>query len=141
MAKPANTKGEKSSSDEVPLLLTKSRFFIDAFNTAIIDGPLRIYFSDKQETEALHIYFEIQESLAQQGLKLTHLAGQSKHAFVMLYPDPTSFEQVFQTSKDEWVMDQFGENVIFGLKKFKEKDRRLEISKQVSDLIQSAAAL
>lgn len=123
-------------------LLTKSKFFVDAFNTAIIDGPLRIYFSDKQESEALHIYFQIQENLAKQGLLLTALASSATHAFVMLYPDNNSFDQVFEKSnQDLWAIDQFGENIILGLKTFDEKEKRLEISDKVSQIIRSAAVL
>lgn len=128
-----------------PGLLTKSKFFIDAFNTAIIDGPLRIYFSDKQESEALHIYFEIQENLSQQGLQLTQLVNLSQHAFVMLYPDETKFIEIFksmtpQETDLEWAVDNFGENIIFGLKAFDEKEKRQEISLKVSKLIQIGAA-
>ena len=123
-----------------PGLLTKSRFFVDEFNTAIIDGPLRIYFSDKQEAEALHIYFEIQENLAKEGLQLTHLSSVSRHAFVMLYPDDSKFSQIFALAKEEWAVDQFGENIIFGLKTFQEKEKRQEISQKVSRLIQTEAA-
>ncbi|MBK9295008.1 MAG: hypothetical protein IPM57_11320 [Oligoflexia bacterium] len=123
-------------------LLTKSKFFIEAFNTAIIDGPLRIYFSDKQESEALHIYFEIQENLAQQGLQLTQLASSCTHAFVMLYPDETAFLQVFENNKpNEYVIDQFGENVILGLKASPQKEQRQVVSQKVSQIIQSTVVL
>ncbi len=136
----------------VPMLLTKSRFFIDAFNTAIIDGPLRIYFSDKHETEALHIYFEIQESLAKQGLQLTSLSGISQHTFVMLYPSEKDFDMIFtnasenverpgRASQESWKTDEFGENIIFGLKNYDERDLRREISTEVSNLIRTGAAL
>lgn len=121
-------------------LLTKSKFFVDAFNTAIIDGPLRIYFSDKQESEALHIYFEIQESLAQNGLHLTTLAGASTHAFVMLYPDGAIFDQIFSNNTG-LAIDQFGENIILGLKAPHEKTQRQEISQKVSQIIQTTAVL
>lgn len=44
--------------------LTQSHFFHSAFNSAIFDGPVRIYFVQFHEAFALKIYFALQDELS-----------------------------------------------------------------------------
>lgn len=109
----ASTKDSKSIGT-TKTLVTDSRFFSQEFNTAIIDGPLRIYFSAKQEQEALHIYFEVQQFLADRGLALNMFSHSNPHFYLMLYPTKQSFINVFSW-EDSSVYDRFQDHLVLGL--------------------------
>lgn len=79
--------------------VTQSRFYTPAFNAAIFDGPIRIYFAQAQEAQALKIYFSLQERFSEarsqsQGI----FAERSKNIFVMLYPTAEAFDLSFSGS-------------------------------------------
>lgn len=114
-------------------VVTQSRFFTSAFNTAIIDGPLRIYFSDRQESEALQIYFDIQESLSKHGMQLNGFPLDHPHTFLMLYPDKQSFSDIFE--KDvEITEDRFGRHFVLGVNGPCEGGKRHMISGHVCQI-------
>lgn len=97
------------------LMVTDSRYFSREFNTAIIDGPLRIYFSDRQESEALKLYFDIQEILANRGLRLESLPAQKPNMFLMLYPSKQTFKSAFENDETDIAYGNFGEHVVLGV--------------------------
>ncbi len=113
-------------------IVTHSRFFSTEFNTAIIDGPLRIYFADRQESDALQIYFSIQEALAENGLKLEALPLQTPNIFLMMYPNKESFQDVFDVEQDIAV-DRFGDHGIFGISGPCRDEIRKRVSQRISD--------
>ena len=100
--------------DEKKLMVTSSRYFSTEFNTAIIDGPLRIYFADRQESEALKLYFEIQELLDKRGARLDSISSKTQNMFLMLYPTKQTFKEAFE-KEDEVAYGQFGDNLILGV--------------------------
>lgn len=77
--------------------LMQSKFFNPAFNSAIFDGPVRIYFNQCHESLALKIYFNLQQ-------KFAHLMAEAKEAhrqhghnvLVMLYPSAEAFQMSFE---------------------------------------------
>ncbi len=71
--------------------LIQSRYFSPVFNTAIFDGPVRIYFAQAQEPEALKVYGRIREMV---------LGDQEPKIFVLLYPNRDCFAQTFPTGQD-----------------------------------------
>lgn len=95
-------------------MVTDSKFFSRDFNTAIIDGPLRIYFSNDHEERALEIYFSIQDDLKKLGISLRKLPAQMGSAFLMLYPNRESFEKVFNR-KDSGTWDRWGDHHVVGI--------------------------
>ena len=94
--------------------VTQSRFFTSEFNAAIIDGPLRIYFADRQESEALGIYFDIQETLMLTGMRLDSLPLDIPNMYLMLYPTKKSYSDGFQKDED-LVSEQFGDHFVIGI--------------------------
>lgn len=76
--------------------MTQSRFYSPAFNAAVFDGPIRIYFAQHQEALALKVYFKLQQYLQE-----TYSAFRKnfKHhgqtIFLMLYPTQESFKDSF----------------------------------------------
>jgi hypothetical protein len=111
-------------------MVTDSRFFSREFNTAIIDGPLRIYFADRQESEALKIYFEIQEVLAKGGTRLDSISMEKPNVFLMLYPTRQTFKEAFE-KEDDLAFGKFGEHLVLGVNGPYSDATRLKIGQQV----------
>ena len=103
-----------ASSIEKRHFVTESRFFSQEFNSAIIDGPLRIYFADRQESEALHVYFEVQQALLVIGKKLSSFPNHHPHLYLMMYPTRQSFINVFNW-EEKSVFEKFKEHLVLGL--------------------------
>lgn len=98
--------------------LTQSRYYSPAFNAAIFDGPVRIYFAQYQEALALKIYFRIQDRL--QGwlgpaLQLGRLKLPS--AFIMLYPTEEIFTNSFSPEQcaDRVIRENLGDDFVIGV--------------------------
>jgi hypothetical protein len=98
--------------------LTQSRFYSPAFNAAVFDGPIRIYFAQHQEATALKVYFMLQQYLKEaysQFRKSFKEHGQT--VFLMLYPTPESFENSFTTGLKPYVMtERLGDDHVVGVK-------------------------
>jgi hypothetical protein len=81
---------------EAVTYVTQSRFFSPAFNAAIFDGPIRIYFAQFQEAQALKLYFNLQERFSdvrKQARGIFKERGQN--IFVMMYPNEDTFDLSF----------------------------------------------
>ncbi len=76
--------------------LTQSKYYSPAFNAAIFDGPLRIYFAQYQESLALEIYFKLQQCLKGLGEGRKLLKNIGSNVFVMLYPSSEIFNLSFE---------------------------------------------
>jgi hypothetical protein len=111
-------------------MVTDSRFFSREFNTAIIDGPLRIYFADRQEAEALKIYFDIQEILKHGGTRLDSISMERPNIFLMLYPTQQTFKDAFE-KEDDLAFGKFGEHLVLGVNGPYNEATRRKIGQQV----------
>jgi hypothetical protein len=129
---------DKTTENAVPgPLVTDSRYFTNDFNTDIIDGPLRIYFSDRQEADALQIYFDIQETLAGRGLKLEAIPLDSPNMFLMLYPTTDSFKDAFEQD-EKLAFGKFGRHLVLGINSPCGADTRELIGNQVKTIFAEA---
>lgn len=97
--------------------LTQSKFYSPAFNAAIFDGAVRIYFAQYQESAALKLYFDAQEKL-----KEAYMACRDSykrhglHVFIMLYPTVETFRMCFETSGEQKVcVDRLGDDFVIGI--------------------------
>lgn len=95
--------------------LTQSKFYSPAFNGAIFDGPLRIYFAQYQEALALEIYFKIQQQMKKYGGAQKHFRDSSNNVFVMLYPSNDTFNLSFEGSGNEVAFNHVDNDYIFGI--------------------------
>ncbi len=76
-----------------------TRFYSPVFNTALFDGPFRIYFSQTYESSALKIYHLLQTEHPELWLKIKNWSSESKeHIFLMIYPDAKTLESIFDTN-------------------------------------------
>lgn len=79
--------------------LTQSQYFSPVFNTAVFDGPVRIYFAQKQEAYALEVYFKISSRLRSEFGDGLNRKGPS--VFVMIHPEVEGFEESFSCKEEE----------------------------------------
>lgn len=118
--------------------LTQSRFYSPAFNAAVFDGPIRIYFAQHQETMALKVYF-----LLQQYLKETYAIFRNsfKHhgqtVFLMLYPNGESFESSFNKNEKGTVkLEKLGDDHVVGVRGPLEDAQFEEVFAKIKTILQ-----
>lgn len=102
---------------EVSSFITQSKYFTPAFNAAIFDGPIRIYFAQFQEAQALKLYFLFQERFAEiRNQNRSVFKDRSRNIFVMLYPTQETFEFSFGTAaQSAIVVENFGTDFVVGV--------------------------
>jgi hypothetical protein len=87
---------------ETVTYVTQSKYFSPAFNAAIFDGPIRIYFSQYQESQALKLYFNFQESFGEVRRQTRGIFKERRrNIFVMLYPTDETFDLSFDGLPDK----------------------------------------
>lgn len=101
MAPSSNTEAEPTPEIEGRLYITQSPFYSPAFNGAIFDGPLRLYFSQSQEALALKFYFELR-SKTQDLSDLWPRTG-GPNLYVMIYPTEETFDLCFVSQGLAWM--------------------------------------
>lgn len=97
--------------------LMQSKYFNPAFNSAIFDGPVRIYFAQLHESQALKIYFSLQQKFSEQLNKARNLSKESgANILIMLYPSKENFMYAFEKPADEaFAMEVWDQDIVFGL--------------------------
>lgn len=95
--------------------LMQSKYFNPAFNSAIFDGPIRIYFAQAHESLALKIYFLLQQNYASEVARAKELAKKiERTVLVMLYPSQDSFQNSFEA--DTFVaVEQLQDDTVIGV--------------------------
>lgn len=98
--------------------LMQSKYFNPAFNSAIFDGPVRIYFAQFHEALALKIYFLIQQKLSAEMATARKLAKASgANILMMIYPTDAQFKESFESSDRELIdVEKWQENVVIGVR-------------------------
>lgn len=98
--------------------LTQSRYYSPAFNAAVFDGPIRIYFAQHQETVALKVYFMLQQYLKDTySVFRKSFRQHGQTVFLMLYPNEESFQCSFTENADHQVaLERLGEDHVVGVK-------------------------
>jgi hypothetical protein len=98
--------------------LTQSRYYSPAFNAAVFDGPIRIYFAQHQEQLALKVYFRLQQHLKEGYQVFRQMFKQSGQTiFLMLYPTTDIFENSFSKKQSliRVVSERLGEDHVLGV--------------------------
>lgn len=100
--------------------LTQSKFYSPALNSAIYDGPVRIYFAQFHEALALKIYFMIQQGLSSEMQKAKEISKASgANILVMIYPTEDSFLMSFeggQSHNSPLEVEKFEDDIVIGLR-------------------------
>jgi hypothetical protein len=104
--------------------LMNSRFFNPAFNSAIFDGPVRIYFAQFHESMALKIYFSLQQRFPEQMAKAKeNYKRLGFNVLVMLYPTHDGFQMSFDESAELILKDDLLGDTVIGINGPFEDDR------------------
>lgn len=98
--------------------LTQSRYYSPAFNAAVFDGPIRIYFAQHQEALALKVYFKLQQYLKDTYASFRKNFRHRGHTvFLMLYPTLESFENSFSKDHGQMVVtERLGDDHVVGVR-------------------------
>lgn len=94
--------------------ITKTKYFSPEFNTAIFSDPIRIYFSNEQESQALELYFKLQ-CRKNQWEKFLRERGSNNYCYIMLYNDPHQFKKSFVDEGQPFAPGEMGEDYILGI--------------------------
>jgi hypothetical protein len=95
----------------------QSKYFNPAFNSAIFDGPIRIYFAQFHEPLALKIYFMVQQQLVTEMARAKEMAKASgSNILVMVYPTAESFTLSFDNKNENtpFETEKWNEDVVIG---------------------------
>jgi hypothetical protein len=98
--------------------LTQSRFYSTAFNAAVFDGPIRIYFAQHQEALALQVYHRMQQHLKESYVNFRQsFRRHGQNIFLMLYPSAEAFAQAFPDGvTDAVVGDRLNQDHVVGVR-------------------------
>ncbi len=96
--------------------LVHSKYFNPAFNAALFDGPLRIYFSQAHEFLALKIYFSIQQKLAEKFARVKNIhEATGKNVLVLIYPNSESFSLSFENKNQLLALETLDNDDLMGV--------------------------
>tara|TARA_B110001454_G_scaffold171291_1_gene161990 strand:- start:17803 stop:18225 length:423 start_codon:yes stop_codon:yes gene_type:complete len=95
--------------------LIQSKYFVTDFNSAIFDGPIRIYFTQTQESLALKVYFHIQNRFAAEVKKIKGVSSDgSSSLFILIYPTTETFQQCFE-SCEKMLTAEWENDIVIGI--------------------------
>ncbi|MBX3040140.1 MAG: hypothetical protein KF789_05450 [Bdellovibrionaceae bacterium] len=120
--------------------LMQSKYFNPAFNSAIFDGPVRIYFAQIHESLALKIYFLLQQRWPQEFARAKDLSKASHaNVLVMIYPTSNSFAAAMGGLEDSgpWTAEGWNEDVVMALRGPVEDDRMEEFMNFAGEVMRS----
>lgn len=98
----------------------QTQYFHPAFNSAIYDGPIRIYFAQFHESMALKIYFLCQQKLTpllQEAKEISKKTGAT--CLLLLYPSLEFFDQTFlnaEVAMPKVAVENFEQDLLIGLR-------------------------
>ncbi len=99
--------------------LMQSKYFSPAFNSAIFDGPLRIYFAQFHESMALKIYFMTQQKLVSELVRAKEVSKAAQaNILVMIYPTEDSFDSTFENPNacEKMTVEAWNDDIVIGLR-------------------------
>ncbi len=120
------------------LHLTQSKFYSPAFNAAVFDGPIRIYFAQHQEPSALKFYFMLQQFLKERYSAVRQTFKQhGQTIFLMLYPTLEAFESSFAGGNpDDVVTAKLGDDHVVGIRGPIQEDQFDRVFDKVKAILQ-----
>lgn len=99
--------------------LMQSKYFNPAFNSALFDGPVRIYFAQIHESQALKIYFLLQKELSHEWARAKEVTKQTgANVLILIYPNEETFVLSFDSEKENelFIQESWNQELVFGVK-------------------------
>lgn len=100
--------------------LMQTQYFHPAFNSAIYDGPLRLYFAQFHESLALKLYFLAQQKLNVVWAEAKEVSKRTgSTVLVLIYPSAEFFDQTFakaQHPHKRFAVDRFEQDLLLGVR-------------------------
>lgn len=126
----------------------QSRYFDPMFNSAVFDGPFRIYFNQMHESLALKIYFLLNQKLSDISTELRDFSRRSDgHIFILLYPNVLQYQHVFAKTEintasysEVVASESWEQDLVFGLARPLEDEELMALVQQVRTLVQDWVA-
>lgn len=115
-----------------------TRFYSPVFNTALFDGPLRIYFSQSYESAALKVYHLMQTQHLDLWNELKATSARSKeHVFLMMYPEKKDLQMVFSEKAASIHAQDWEEGLAIG---FCQPQSETEFGTQMDHIVKAISA-
>lgn len=95
--------------------ITKSKYFTPNFNTAIFSDPIRIYFSNIHESQALELYFHLQRRKNEWEKFLSSRGEGNNFCYIMIYSESNQYEECFDKEKAEFSPTDMGSDFVVGI--------------------------
>lgn len=115
-----------------------TRFYSPVFNTALFDGPLRIYFSQTYESAALKIYHILQTEHVEFWNSLKKYNMRSKHhLFLMIYPEAKDLALGFDKAQPPLQAREWEEGLSIGIVQSQSDE---DLKKQIEFILSSASS-
>ena len=112
-----------------------TRYYSPVFNTALFDGPIRIYFSQSYESSALKVYHLLQSEYQDEWNLLKNCSSKSKeHVFLMIYPEKKDLEMVFSEKAKLIHTQDWEEGLAIG---FCQPQDDLELTHQIDSIVKT----
>ena len=134
--------------------VTQSRFFSPVFNAAIFDGPIRIYFAQFQEAQALKLYYNLQERFTEVRKNARGLFKErGQNIFVMMYPNEDTFDLSFSSEPratglgaeagvgTQIVRSKLGEDFVVGVRGPLEDEELESLCREMDQIVSSPMAV
>lgn len=116
--------------------LMRSKFFNPAFNSAVFDGPFRIYFSQFHESLALKIYFHLQSFVAKEDYNLKEFQNQTGQSIlILLYPNKESFGMSFDNDQNFICIENLEGDLVIGINGPFEDEKIHDVLNAVSSVL------
>ncbi len=136
---------------ETVTYVTQSRYFSPAFNAAIFDGPIRIYFAQYQESQALKLYFNLQERFGEIRKQARGIfRDRHRNIFVMLYPTKETFALSFEFDQMEAetqslcgliIKEKLGDDFVVGVRGPFEDDTFEDICVVIDEIVRASESV
>jgi hypothetical protein len=124
--------------EETQPTVTQSRYYSPVFNAAVFDGPFRIYFAQKDESEALKIYYKMKKNIEFQFSEKV-FQSEMNNIMLMIYPDEKTYKLAFTEAQDDSIsMAKLGNQSVIGIYSNTQDYNVKPLSQVVASIIQSS---
>ena len=120
--------------------LTQSHYYSPAFNAAVFDGPIRIYFAQHHENMALKVYFQLQQYLKETYATLRKsFKYHGQTIFLMLYPTVEAFDEAFPEGMGNVRVERLGSDHVVGVRGPLTDEQYEEVFQKIEAILQILA--